>query len=98
MVFFNRRRGNSSRPTGSFKKERQMVLTTQSTLYIKEHNILRRKDIERRTRQFLDILTQTIRDEFMSGLNADPSIQRWVEKIGNLELDQIGRASCRERV
>ncbi|MBW1796889.1 MAG: methylmalonyl Co-A mutase-associated GTPase MeaB [Deltaproteobacteria bacterium] len=55
--------------------------------YIKEHNILRKKDIERRTRQFLDILTQTIRDEFMSGLKADPGIQKWVEKIGNLELD-----------
>lgn len=55
--------------------------------YIKVHSILRKKDSERRTRQFLEILTQTIRDEFMSVLKADPSLQRWVDKIGRLELD-----------
>jgi LAO/AO transport system kinase len=55
--------------------------------FIQEHNLIDQRNRERRTRQFLDILTQSISDEFMAELNADPSLQAWVRKIGNLELD-----------
>lgn len=55
--------------------------------FIREHNLIDKRNRERRTRQFLDILTQRIRDEFMAELTSDPSLQEWVRKIGNLELD-----------
>jgi LAO/AO transport system kinase len=55
--------------------------------FIQDNNLMGKKSRERRMRQFLDILTQRIRDEFMAELNADNSLQEWVNKIGNLELD-----------
>jgi len=56
-------------------------------LFLNEKNLLSRKNRERRTRQFLDILTKRIRDEFMEVMKWDPALQRWVKRIGNLELD-----------
>lgn len=55
--------------------------------FLREHDLIDRRNRERRTRQFLDILTQRIRDEFMTELTADHSLQEWVRKIGNLELN-----------
>jgi LAO/AO transport system kinase len=55
--------------------------------FIRDRSLLTQKNKERRTRQFLDILTQRIRDEFMEVLKTDPALQRWVKKIGTLELD-----------
>jgi putative protein kinase ArgK-like GTPase of G3E family len=55
--------------------------------FIRDRSLLTQKNKERRTRQFLDILTQRIRDEFMEVLKADPALQRWVKKIATLELD-----------
>jgi len=53
----------------------------------KNHEILDKRGRERRTKQFLDILSQQILGEFMEQLKTDPALQRWVEKIGDLELD-----------
>ncbi len=55
--------------------------------YLKQHSLLFQENKDRRTKQFLDILTQQIRDEFLAELSSDPVLQRWVEKIGALELD-----------
>lgn len=55
--------------------------------FVRGHGLIDNKNIHRRTRQFLDILTGKIRDEFMSELKSDPSLQKWVERIGNLELN-----------
>lgn len=55
--------------------------------FIREKGLLAQKNRERRTRQFLDILTQRIRDEFMKVLETDPGLQNWVKKIGTLQLD-----------
>jgi len=55
--------------------------------YVKEQGLLRKKNRDRRTNQFLDIFTQRIRDEFMKLVKTDAGIQRWFDKIGDLELD-----------
>jgi LAO/AO transport system kinase len=55
--------------------------------FIREHRLLAQKSRDRRTKEFLDILTQRIRDEFMEVMEKDQTLQHWVQKIGNLELD-----------
>jgi LAO/AO transport system kinase len=55
--------------------------------FLKAHQLFAEKSRERRTREFLDILTRQIRDEFMALLETDPGLKGWIEKIGNLELD-----------
>jgi LAO/AO transport system kinase len=55
--------------------------------FIKEHGASNRKNKDRRTRQFLDILTKQIRDEFMTKLETDLGLQRWVDSIANFDLD-----------
>jgi len=55
--------------------------------FLETHEIFTKRNRERRTKQFLDILSHQILDEFMAELKTDPALQRWVEKIGNLELD-----------
>lgn len=55
--------------------------------FIKEHDLLTKKNRERRTREFLDILTRQIRDEFMEQIEEDQRLRQWVQKIGDLELD-----------
>ncbi|MEW6442286.1 MAG: methylmalonyl Co-A mutase-associated GTPase MeaB [bacterium] len=55
--------------------------------FIRERDRMAGRNRQRRTRQFLDILTQRIRDEFMAELNADPALKQWVRRIGDLELD-----------
>jgi LAO/AO transport system kinase len=55
--------------------------------YIKEHQGLNLKNRARRTRQFLEILTKQIKDEFMQNLETDPALQKWVKKIENFDLD-----------
>ena len=55
--------------------------------FLNRTNQIGSKNTQRRTRQFLDILSRRILDEFMEELKTDPALQRWVEKIGNLELD-----------
>jgi LAO/AO transport system kinase len=51
-----------------------------------EKNELTAGNSERRKKQFLDILTQQIRDEFQKSLEIDPSLQDWIKRIENLEL------------
>ena len=53
--------------------------------YLKKHNLTAGKS-ERRKKQFLDILTQQIRDEFKKDMKIDPSLRNWVRQIENLEL------------
>ena len=55
--------------------------------FMEEHQLLAQKNRERRTKEFLDILTQKIRDEFLETMKRDPALQRWVARIANLELD-----------
>jgi LAO/AO transport system kinase len=55
--------------------------------FITEHQKLNQKNRERRTGQFLDILTRQIRVEFMRTLETDPGLQKWVKSIENLDLD-----------
>jgi LAO/AO transport system kinase len=55
--------------------------------FLKTRDLLSERSRGRRTRQFLDVLTQRIRDEFMAELNADPALQEWVRRIGELDLD-----------
>jgi len=55
--------------------------------FIKEHNLLADKNRERRVKEFLDILTRRLREEFMKELREDHALQRWVQKISTLELD-----------
>ena len=55
--------------------------------FMKARGLLAERSRGRRTRQFLDVLTQRIRDEFMAELQSDPAVQEWVRRIGNLELD-----------
>ncbi len=55
--------------------------------FLKEENALGDKNRDRRTRQFLDILTRRVRDEFLDTLKTDPDLQEWVGKIGDLKLD-----------
>ncbi len=55
--------------------------------FLKEVNALGNKNKERRTRQFLDILTRRVRDEFLDTLKTDPDLQKWVGSIGDLKLD-----------
>ncbi len=55
--------------------------------FLKENNRLINKNRDRRTRQFLDILTRRLRDEFMDTLKTDPELQKWVKMIGDLKLD-----------
>ncbi len=55
--------------------------------YLAEHKALHNKNSDRRTRQFLDILTRKVRDEFLSTLKTDPKLQKWVKGIGDLKLD-----------
>lgn len=54
---------------------------------LKKNNALIKKNKDRRTRQFLDILTRKVRNEFLATLKTDPELQKWVEGIGNLSLD-----------
>ena len=53
--------------------------------YLKKNN-LTAGNSERRTKQFLDILTQQIRGEFKNDMRIDPTLRNWVKKIENLEL------------
>lgn len=55
--------------------------------FITEHQKLNQKSRERRTGQFLDILTRQIRVEFMRTLETDPGLQKWVKSIENRDLD-----------
>ena len=55
--------------------------------FLDTHDVIQAKNRERRTKQFLDILSRQILDEFMAELDKDPALQRWVKKIGDLELD-----------
>jgi LAO/AO transport system kinase len=60
--------------------------------FLKERGLLAVKTRERRTRQFLDVLLQRIRGEFLAELEADPALQEWVRRIGDLELDPYAAA------
>ncbi|MCP4568597.1 MAG: methylmalonyl Co-A mutase-associated GTPase MeaB, partial [FCB group bacterium] len=55
--------------------------------FLEDNNIITDKNRERRTKQFLDILSRQILDEFMAEMKTDPALQRWVKKIGDLQLD-----------
>lgn len=55
--------------------------------FIRESDRLARRKRERRTQQFLDILTQRIREEFLAETKKDAALQEWVRRIGDLELD-----------
>ncbi len=55
--------------------------------FLKTQKKLKEKNRERRIRQFLDILTQQIRQEFLNKLETDPVLQGWVKKISDFELD-----------
>jgi LAO/AO transport system kinase len=55
--------------------------------YYKQRSAIGIKNRERRTTQFLDILTLQIRTEFLESLKNDHSLQKWVKMIGDLELD-----------
>ncbi|MFC1822912.1 methylmalonyl Co-A mutase-associated GTPase MeaB [Thermodesulfobacteriota bacterium] len=59
----------------------------QHYAFLNEHNLISEKGKARRTKEFLDILTQQIRNEFLEELKTDPILQEWTKKIGNLELD-----------
>ena len=63
--------------------------------FSREHNFITQKHRDRRIRQFLDILTQRIRDEFMELFEVDPALQRWVKRISEFEMDPY---SASERV
>jgi len=54
---------------------------------IKKHGLLAKKNRDRRTKEFLDILTQQIRNEFIDEMEEDQRLRKWVQKIGDLELD-----------
>jgi len=53
--------------------------------YLKKNELKGRKK-GRRKKQFLDILTQQIRDEFQKYLEIDPSLQSWIKRIEDLDL------------
>lgn len=55
--------------------------------FVREGDRLTRRKRERRTQQFLDILTRRIREEFLSEMKADVALQEWVRRMGDLELD-----------
>ncbi len=55
--------------------------------FLKDNNILQTKNRERRTGQFLNILTRRVRDEFLNTLKTDPKLQKWVGGISDLKLD-----------
>jgi LAO/AO transport system kinase len=55
--------------------------------FLKENGQLAKKSRERRTKEFLDILTDRIRDEFLEVMRKDLTLQGWVQKIGDLKLD-----------
>jgi LAO/AO transport system kinase len=55
--------------------------------FLQRNKLISVKGKERRTKEFLDILTQQIRNEFLEELKRDPALQGWIQKIGNQELD-----------
>lgn len=55
--------------------------------FLKRENIFGQLSRKRRSRQFLDILTQQIRDRFIETLKTDLALQKWIDKIENLDLD-----------
>lgn len=55
--------------------------------FMHDHDLLVQKGRDRRTGEFLNILVQTVRNEFLEEMETDPSLRRWTEKIGSLELD-----------
>ncbi|ABB32437.1 protein kinase, ArgK family, putative [Geobacter metallireducens GS-15] len=56
-------------------------------MFITERNIFTGICQKRRSRQFLDILTQQVRDRFLETLKTDRDLQKWINKIENLKLD-----------
>ncbi len=55
--------------------------------FVREGDRLTRRRRERRTQQFLDILTRRIREEFLAEMKADVALKEWVRRMGDLELD-----------
>lgn len=55
--------------------------------FLAQGNFLEDKNQDRRMRQFLEILSQRVRDQFLEELQTDQGLRRWVDKIGRLELD-----------
>lgn len=56
-------------------------------LFLKKQNIFNNINKARRSKQFLDILTQQIRERFLESLETDLKMQKWINKIESLELD-----------
>lgn len=55
--------------------------------HIRRTNLLAEINQKRRKKQFLDIMVQQVREQFLAELNKDPALQGWMDKIGNLDLD-----------
>lgn len=67
-------------------------LTIEHYAFLTERNLLADKDQKRRKKQFLDILSQAIRDNFLDTLQTDKSLQGWLDKIETLKIDPYSAA------
>lgn len=55
--------------------------------HLKEEGDIASRNRERRTMEFLDVLTDKVRSVFLEELKTDMELKAWTEKIGRLELD-----------
>jgi GTPase len=55
--------------------------------FLKNNARLGAKNKDRRLKQFLNILTREIREEFMHSLQSDRELQEWVDRLSQLKLD-----------
>ena len=55
--------------------------------HIKATNLLAEINQKRRKKQFLDLMLQQVREQFLAELEKDPDLQGWLDKIGELKLD-----------
>lgn len=64
----------------------------QHHAHLNSHNLLVEKNNQRRKKQFLDILTQSISARFLDVLKTDKGLQAWTRKIETLEIDPYSAA------
>jgi len=62
-------------------------LATEHYYYLSREGLLDRKNNQRRKKQFLDIMLQNIREQFLAVLKTDMDLQMWTAKIETLEID-----------
>ncbi|MBE0599529.1 MAG: methylmalonyl Co-A mutase-associated GTPase MeaB [Desulfuromonadales bacterium] len=64
-----------------------VFLASEHYAFLQRQDLLSEKNRQRRKKQFLDILSHSIRNSFLTVLKTDPDLQRWTSKIETLDID-----------